>query len=76
MIYDVNYKTYLSQNLEKEIEMRLKSEFHKDFKIAISADTDIITDANLEDSEKKEIIKLVSAYLINFDSQFISSDKK
>lgn len=73
MIDDINYKLYLNQKLEREIETVLKKQFHKDFRISISADADILTEEKLDDYEKKEILRFVSAYLLDFDSQFTHS---
>jgi DNA repair photolyase len=66
-INDIEYKVFMKQKLEKEIENILSKKYSKEFRVSISADADILTDSELSQREKSEILKLISAYLLEFD---------
>lgn len=66
-IQELEYKAYLKQQLEKEIEENLHKKFSKNFRISISADADVLTDTELNNDEKIEVLKMISAYLLDFD---------
>jgi len=66
-INDIEYKAFMKQKLEKEIEKVLTKKYSRDFRVSISADADILTDTELSQKEKSEILKIISAYLLEFD---------
>ena len=59
----------MKEQLERELEEVLYKKFSKEFRISISADADILTSEDLKNEEKQEVLKIISAYLIAFDSQ-------
>lgn len=69
MIEEVTYRSFLKKKLEEEIEDKLRQDFERDFKVVISADADILTDAELKPAEKMLIMKTVSTYLLDFDTK-------
>jgi len=75
-IQELEYKAYLKQKLEKEIEDNLQKKFAKNFRISISADADVLTDTELSNDEKIEILKYISAYLLDFDIKSLSYGTK
>lgn len=75
-IQDLEYKAYLKQKLEKEIEDNLQKKFSKNFRISISADADVLTDAELNNDEKIEVLKLISTYLLDFDIKSLNYDSR
>ncbi len=68
-IDELDYKVYLIKELEKEIESRLSNQFSKEFRVVISADAEILTDSKVSLDEQKEILRIVSAYLKDFDTK-------
>ncbi len=66
-ILNIEYKLLMKEQLEREVEDILYKKFSKKFRISISADADVLTDSYLEPDEKKEILKIISSYLIEFD---------
>jgi len=66
-INDIEYKVFMKQKLEKEIEDLLTKKYSRDFRVSISADADVLTDTELSQKEKSEILKIISAYLLVFD---------
>jgi len=70
-IKDLEYRIFMKQKLEKEIEAVLEKKFSREFRISISADADVLTDGDVNPQEKNEILKTISAYLLEFDSKNI-----
>lgn len=68
-VLDLEYKLLMKEQLERELETILYKRFAKEFRISISADADILTSGELKHEEKQEVLKIISAYLIAFDSQ-------
>lgn len=68
-VLDLEYKLLMKEQLERELETILYKRFAKEFRISISADADILTSSELKHEEKQEVLKIISAYLIAFDSQ-------
>jgi Zn-finger domain-containing protein len=75
-IQELEYKAYLKQKLEKEIEENLHKKFSKNFRISISADADILTDSELDNDEKIEVLKLISTYLLDFDIKSLNYESR
>jgi hypothetical protein len=68
-VLDLEYKLLMKEQLERELEQILYKKFLKDFRISISADADILTSSELKHEEKQEVLRIISAYLIAFDSE-------
>ena len=66
-INDIEYKAFMKQKMEKEIENILTEKYSKDFRVSISADADVLTNSELSQKEKSEILKIISEYLLEFD---------
>lgn len=76
IIKDLEYKAYLKQKLEKEIEENLHKKFSKNFRVTISADADVLTESELNNDEKIEVLKLISTYLLDFDIKSLNYDSR